>query len=176
MLMIKSNGGSGSFYSSSFNNFMGHKNAYTLDLDGYWSSTSTVAGNGVEYYNLTFNHWHGTCANGGTRAPVQMLCPAGAPCYDMTIENFYIWTESGSEILYKCENAYGSGACLKSGSSHTSYAETTSTVTTVPASSYSATTMAADLTAGFALTTSIPIPAIPTSFYPGLKPSSSLLG
>lgn len=28
--------------------------------------------------------------------------------------------------------------------------------------------MAADLTAGFGLTTSIPIPAIPTSFYPGL--------
>ncbi|KUJ23475.1 Rhamnogalacturonase A [Mollisia scopiformis] len=174
MLMIKSNGGSGSFYSASFNNFMGHSNAYTLDIDGYWSGQSVATGDGVLFYDITFNHWHGTCAAGATRAPIQALCPSGAPCYDITIENYYIWTESGSEVLYKCENAYGSGGCLNTGSSYTTYAETTKTVTSV--ASYSATTMAADLTAGFGLTTSIPIPAIPTSFYPGLAPSSALLG
>lgn len=133
MMLIKSNGGSGSFHSASFNNFMGHSNAYTLDIDGAWSGQSVAAGNGVQHYNLTFNHWHGTCAAGATRAPIQTLCPSGTPCYGITIENFYIWTESGSKELYKCANAYGSGGCLKSGSSHTAYAVTTQTVTTVPA-------------------------------------------
>jgi rhamnogalacturonan hydrolase len=33
-----------------------------------------------------------------------------------------------------------------------------------------------DLAAGFALTESIPIPTIPTSFFPGAAPASALLG
>lgn len=132
-MMIKSNGGSGSLYDVSFNNFMGHSNLYTLDMDGAWSGQSVVAGSGVTYDNITFNHWRGTCASGTDRAPIQALCPSGTPCYDITIENFYIWTDTGSAVLYKCANAYGSGGCLKSGSSHTSYAATTSTVTSVPA-------------------------------------------
>jgi rhamnogalacturonan hydrolase len=35
--------------------------------------------------------------------------------------------------------------------------------------------MAADLTAGFAITASIPIPTVPTTFYPGLTPISARL-
>lgn len=130
MFMIKSNGGSGSLYNCQFNNFMGHTNAYTLDLNAYWTNETLAAGNGVEYYGLTFNHWHGTCANGATRAPIQVLCPSEVPCYDIAIENYYIWTESGSDELYKCENAYGSGPCLNAGSSYTTYT-TTYTVTTM---------------------------------------------
>lgn len=79
-------------------------------------------------------------------------------------------------MLYKCENAYGSGPCISTGTSYTAYSIVTKTVTSVPAASYSATTMAADLTAGFALTTSIPIPAVPTSYFPGLAPISAKLG
>ena len=41
---------------------------------------------------------------------------------------------------------------------------------------YSAAKMPNDLSTGFALTASIPIPAIPTSFYPGATPVSALLG
>ncbi|KAF4624337.1 hypothetical protein G7Y89_g13834 [Cudoniella acicularis] len=174
MLMIKSNGGSGSVTNCQFNNFMGHTNAYTLDIDGYWTEETLAAGDGVTFSSIVFNHWHGTCSDGATRAPIQALCPAGAPCTDITIENFYIWTESGDEVLYKCENAYGSGGCLNTGSGDTSYAETTMTVTSV--ASYTITTMTADLTAGFALTASIPIPTVPTTFFPGLAPSSARLG
>jgi rhamnogalacturonan hydrolase len=192
MLMIKSNGGSGSVYSCSFNNFIGHSNAYTLDVNGYWSSISPNPGNGVLFYDMTFNNWKGTCSNGATRAPLHFLCPSGAPCYGMSVANFNIWTEAGNEVLYKCENAYGSGPCLSSGASHTAYAIQTKTVTavtyvleTLPImefqlirgnSGYSITTMAADLKAGFGLSTSIPIPAVPTSFYPGLAPISAKLG
>ncbi|TVY36187.1 Rhamnogalacturonase A [Lachnellula occidentalis] len=176
MLMLKSNGGSGSVYSCQFTNFMGHSNAYTLDIDGYWSSQTTAAGDGVLYHDLTFSHWHGTCLNGGTRAAIQALCPSGAPCYNIDIENFYVWTEAGSQVLYKAENAYGTGGGLNTGASYTTYAVVTKTVTSVPAASYAITTMAADLTAGFAITASIPIPAVPTSFYPGLSPISAKLG
>jgi rhamnogalacturonan hydrolase len=133
MLMIKSNGGSGSVYSCSFNNFIGHSNAYTLDIDGYWSPETTAAGNGVLFHDLTFDHWHGTCSNGETRGPIKAFCPAGAPCYDITIEDFFIWTEAGSEVLYKLENAYGSGGGLNTGSDYTAYATTTHTVTSIAA-------------------------------------------
>jgi rhamnogalacturonan hydrolase len=129
--MIKSNGGSGSVYSCSFNSFMGHSNAYTLDIDGYWSSETIAAGDGVTFYDITFDHWHGTCSDGATRAPLQLLCPSGAPCYDITIESFDIWTETGDEVLYKCENAYGSGPCLSTGADYTAYSITTHTVTSV---------------------------------------------
>lgn len=43
-------------------------------------------------------------------------------------------------------------------------------------SGYSAAKMAEDLTVGFALNAMIPIPPIPTSFFPGAKPASALLG
>jgi rhamnogalacturonan hydrolase len=42
-------------------------------------------------------------------------------------------------------------------------------------SGYSITTMAADLKAGFGISASIPIPAVPTSYYPGLAPISAKL-
>ncbi|CZR61350.1 probable rhamnogalacturonase A precursor [Phialocephala subalpina] len=173
MFMIKSNGGSGSVYNCAFNNFMGHTNAYTLDVNAYWTDETLAAGNGVEYYDLTFDHWHGTCADGETRAPIQVLCPSEVPCYDITIESFYIWTETGSEELYKCSNAYGSGPCLNAGSSYTTYT-TTYTVTT--ASDYSYTTMAGELSSGLGITASIAIPTIPSSFFPSITPYSTLLG
>jgi rhamnogalacturonan hydrolase len=36
--------------------------------------------------------------------------------------------------------------------------------------------MPGELSAGLGITKSIPIPPIPTTFYPGLKPSKALLG
>lgn len=87
-----------------------------------------------------------------------------------------MWTDSGSYELYKCESAWGSGGCLRGGSAHTSFAVSTMTVTAAP-SGYSAPKMASDLASGFPISSSIPIPsAIPTSFYPGAKPASALLG
>lgn len=54
MLMIKSNGGSGYVEDVVFENFIGHGNAYSLDIDQYWSSMSAVAGDGVKLSNITF--------------------------------------------------------------------------------------------------------------------------
>ncbi|QKX61550.1 uncharacterized protein TRUGW13939_08702 [Talaromyces rugulosus] len=175
MMMIKSNGGSGTLENAVFENFIGHGNAYSLDLDAYWSSETPVDGDGVTYTNITFTNWHGGEADGSQRAPIRVICPDAVPCTDITISDWALWTESGEEQLYVCQSAYGDGFCLSSDSDVTSYAATTSTATAAP-SGYSAATMAADLADSFGTTASIPIPTIPTSFFPGQTPVSQLAG
>jgi rhamnogalacturonan hydrolase len=135
-----------------------------------------VDGDGVTYTNITFTNWHGGEADGSQRAPIRIVCPDAVPCTDITISDWALWTESGDEQLYECESAYGDGFCLQdSDSDVTSYAKITSTATAAP-SGYSASTMAADLSDSFGTTASIPIPTIPTSFFPGQTPVSQLAG
>ncbi|KAJ5529817.1 hypothetical protein N7527_003210 [Penicillium freii] len=174
MYMVKSNGGSGNVENLILENFIGHGNAYSLDIDSAWSSMKKVSGDGVQLTNVTIKNWKGTEANGAQRGPIKVKCADGAPCTDVTIEDFAMWTESGSSQLYNCESAYGSGACLKGGDEHTAYT-TTQTVKSAP-SGYSAATMASDLATAFGTASPIPIPAIPTSFYPGATPVSALAG
>lgn len=83
-----------------------------------------------------------------------------------------MWTESGSVEYYKCADAWGSGYCLEGGTAHTEYGTVTSTVTSAPAG-YSATTMPGQLTAGLGLTTSIAIPTVPNTFFPGATPATA---
>ncbi|KAK1139183.1 hypothetical protein N8T08_001239 [Aspergillus melleus] len=175
MMFVKSNGGSGTVSDVTFENFIGHGNAYSFNIDSYWSSMSSQGGKGVEHSNFTIKNWKGTEANGAARGPVKIICPDGVPCYDINFEDFAMWTEEGERQTYVCQNAYGSGFCLQEGSGDSDYAVTTSTVTQAP-SGYSAPTMASDLTADFGSTVSIPIPTIPTSFYPGVTPISALMG
>lgn len=172
MMMIKSNGGDGLVENVVFENFIGHGNAYSLDIDQYWSSQSTADGNGVQLSNITISNWHGTEANGAQRGPIKVLCAGGAPCTDITITDFAMWTESGSSQWYACQSAYGSGFCLRDGSDTSSYAVTTTTASAAP-SGYSAPTMKEDLSAAFGTTASIPIPTHPASYFPDTKPISA---
>lgn len=98
-----------------------------------------------------------TLVNGVTRPPVSLICADGAPCTGVVLTNVNMWSQSGSAIA-KCESAYGSGlGCIKSGSSHTSYAVVTSTMTK-PSGYTTPTTMAGDLSAGFTSVSPIPTP------------------
>lgn len=135
----------------------------------------TIDGNGIFYHNITFKNWKGTELDGQTRPPIRIICPDATPCTDITIEDVDLWTEDGDSETYVCKNAYGSGACINSDSSSTATYASTATVTAAP-TGYSATTMAADLTSAFETDASIPIPTIPTSFYPGATPYSALAG
>lgn len=178
MMMIKSNGGSGLAADLLFENFIGHGNAYSLNIDQYWASMSAVEGDGVALNNVTFKNWKGTAANGAQRGPIKIMCADGAPCEDVVLDDFSMWTESGSKQFYSCRSAYGSGtgpvgaACLKSGSGG-SYAASTMTVSAAP-SGYTAATMDGDLKSAFGFTVSIPTPTWPSSFYPGVTPVSRL--
>jgi rhamnogalacturonan hydrolase len=174
MMMIKSNGGSGYVEDVRFENFIGHGNAWNLDIDQYWASMSAAAGDGVKLTNLTFNNWKGTVANGAQRGPVKVVCADNAPCTDITISDLAMWTETGSKNTYQCRSGYGSGFCLKAGTA-ASYAATTSTQTAAP-TGYSAPSMAENLKTAFGTASSIPIPTMPASFYPGVAPVSKLAG
>ena len=171
MIMLKSDGGNGSVSNSYFTNFIGHNNAYSLYIDAYWTDLPVQPGAGVLYTGLTFNEWHGDCADGALRAPISLVCPTGQPCTGIVIENFAMWTLTGSYEYYKCENAWGSGACLVGGSAHTAVPITTQTVASPP-SGYAAPTMPGQLPAGLGLTVSIAIPTVPTTFFPGATPAT----
>lgn len=175
MYMIKSNGGSGTVSNVLLDNFIGHGNAYSLDIDQYWASIAVAAGPGIALENITVTNWHGTESSGTSRGPIKILCADGAPCTDFAISDFAMWTETGSSQWYTCRSAYGSGYCLhESGSS--SYAVSTTTVSAAP-SGFSAATMPYDLQSpGPGYTVSIPIPTIPASFFPGVPPISPLAG
>lgn len=180
MYMIKSNGGSGTVSNVVLENFIGHGNAYSLDIDQYWASISPVAGAGVQLNNIQITNWTGIEADGAERRPVKVVCADGAPCTAVDITDFAMWTETGHTEVNECESAYTDRSpapfCLKAGSSHTSYAAVKQTVMAAPAG-YAAPTMAADLaTPTWGTTTVIPIPTIPSSFFPDTKPIKALAG
>jgi len=54
MMMIKSNGGSGHMSNVVMENFIGHSNAYSLDIDQHWSPMKVASGSGVKLSNITF--------------------------------------------------------------------------------------------------------------------------
>ncbi|KAI1296205.1 RGase A [Xylaria venustula] len=172
MIFFKSNGGSGSASGLSYSNFYGHKNAYGIYVDSAWTEETLASGNGVSYSDITFSDFYGDVDTGTSRPPVYFNCPAEVPCTGITVENVAIWTDSGSEIYYKCENAFGSGACLVDTSDTYEYTSV-ATVTATPAG-WSVTTMPWDLATPPASTASIAIPTYPSSFFPDTAPISAL--
>ncbi|KAL1943442.1 hypothetical protein VTO73DRAFT_4517 [Trametes versicolor] len=171
--MIKSNLGSGYVRNVLFQNFISRGVAYGLNINQFWSSQTPGTGAGVQLSNITFQNWDGNVVDGVARPPIQLICADGAPCFDITLDNVNMWSQTNKAVV-KCESAFGSGvSCIRSGSSHTSYAIVTQSATQ-PAGYTTPTTMAGDLTAGFATNAAIPTPTIPTSFFPGLAQISPL--
>ncbi|KAH8881749.1 glycoside hydrolase family 28 protein [Thozetella sp. PMI_491] len=175
MMMLKSNGGSGPVRHAGFYNFTGHANNYTLNLDGFWVGKEVDPGDGVEYDEVTIAGWTGTCKDGNKYPPLMLQCPAKWSCGGVEVDDFNVWTETGTSELFKCQNAYGYGACLNPYAGNGAY-KTTMTVQSMATEKYSIKTMPTEATKGLGITTSIEIPAVPTTFYPGLKPTSTLLG
>jgi rhamnogalacturonan hydrolase len=55
MMMIKSRGGSGIMKNVLMENFIGHSNAWSLDIDQQWASLKQPnPGSGVDLANITF--------------------------------------------------------------------------------------------------------------------------
>jgi hypothetical protein len=100
------------------------------------------------------------------------MCADGAPCTNIHIKDFAMWTDSGSSVSYSCQSAYGTGACLKSGNGG-AYPTVKQTISSPP-STYRAPRMPWDLKQSFGTTTFIPIPEIPDYFFPGTKPIKAL--
>jgi rhamnogalacturonan hydrolase len=131
MLQIKSNGGSGSMYNGIFRNFTGHANVQGLSIDAFWAQQTAAPGDGVEYYDLTFSNWAGTCTN--EKPPIELLCAGMFPCSSLLIQNFNVWVETGTNQVYKCKNAYGIGACMNQFAGNGEYTSTTTVASMDPA-------------------------------------------
>lgn len=178
--MLKSNGGSGSVSNLVLENFIGHSNAYSLNIEQYWESMKTLPGDGVQLFNIKISNWTGTAADGKQRGPLQIKCADEAPCTGVDVTDFKMWTEKGDTQTYICRSAYSNDTsseseyCLDSGSA-SEYPATTKTVTTAP-TGYEALKLDDDLEKDFGFTVSIPIPAMPTSFFPGQAPIKALAG
>jgi rhamnogalacturonan hydrolase len=108
------------------------------------------------------------------RGPIKVVCSDQRPCTGIRIQDFAVWTESGSSITYTCRSAYGSGGCLKAGSGG-AYAEVKRVVSSPPAN-YRAPTMQWDLRSSPGTNTPIGIPTMPSSFFPGKRPIKALAG
>lgn len=166
---LKTNGGSGTVTNLRYENVIVKEGAYVLALNEAWGDSD--GGAGVQITNASFVNWYGTNID-NSRPTIRLQCADAEPCTDITIDNVNLWTTDGDYVYWECESAFGTGACLRDGTA-SSYAISYTTISTAPA--YSASTMAADLSSAFPSTTSFSIPAIPTSFYPGVTPLSPLL-
>ncbi|GAB7360678.1 hypothetical protein MBLNU230_g0557t1 [Neophaeotheca triangularis] len=178
MYMLKSSGGGGSVTDILLENFIGHHNAYSLDIDQYWSSMSRLSGPGVQLSHITARNWTGTELHGRARGPIKLACEDNKPCTAIELRDINMWTETGESQFYSCRSAYGPepAYCLpEAGERATAYAERRVTVTTPP-EGYEAPTMAADLTSGVGITESIAVPTMPASFFPGKAPFSAFAG
>lgn len=65
---------------------------------------------------------------------MNVICPSGVPCTGITISDFEIWTDSGTSVLWKCENAFGSGGCLGSRIGKAAFTSTVTVKAAAPAS------------------------------------------
>ncbi|EJD00593.1 uncharacterized protein FOMMEDRAFT_187129 [Fomitiporia mediterranea MF3/22] len=171
IFMIKSNGGNGTVKNVVFDTFLSRGTAYGLNVDQYWSELAEQAGDGVQLRNITFKNWDGAVIDGVRRSPIQFLCADGALCTGMTLQNVSLWSDTNA-ATNKCRSAFGSGACLRSGTP-SSYPAVTTTISRPPGYS-TPPTLSGDLSTGFATNSSIPIPTIPTMFFPGLPQISPL--
>ncbi|KAI7321581.1 Rhamnogalacturonase [Hortaea werneckii] len=139
-------------------------------------------GDGVQLSDIKVSNWTGTEKDGMQRGPVKILCADGAPCTGVDLVDINMWTDCGDSQTYVCQSAYTNKHrspalyCMDGGSDHVAYDAVTRTVTAAP-TGYAAPTMSADLsTHSWGTTAEIPIPTIPSSFFPGTSPMKALAG
>lgn len=85
-----------------------------------------------------------------------------------------MWTDIGNQVQHVCQNAYGSGVCLKWGSGD-AYPVVKKTITVSPAG-HKAPRLEWDLNQSTGSTVAIKIPDWPASFFPGTSPIKPLAG
>ncbi|KIM94056.1 glycoside hydrolase family 28 protein [Oidiodendron maius Zn] len=158
---IKTNKGSGTVKNISWDSVIVQSGSYPLTIDEAWGTSN--GGKGVQISGLKYTNWHGT--NVQNSRPVIRLD-----------YNVNLWTVDGNYVIWSCENAYGTGACLRGGNKYAAYG-VTETEKSAPnlSRNYASATMSGDLAKPYPSTKAFIIPPIPTTFFPGQKPVSKLL-
>ncbi|KAJ5673551.1 CAZyme family GH28 [Penicillium longicatenatum] len=101
-------GGSGYVTNVTFSNFRSLASLYGLDINQYWQNTYTPDTGAVTLSNLVFRNFSGSVANGATRPPLYLFANDLTFATNVTVEDFTVWTESGSSIVNKISNIFGS--------------------------------------------------------------------
>ncbi|KAI3577507.1 pectin lyase fold/virulence factor [Fusarium oxysporum f. sp. albedinis] len=136
-------GGSGHVTNITFENFRSKASLYGLDINQYWQNTFEPDTGAVALSNLVFKNFSGSVADGSKRPPLFLVANDLSFATNVTVEDFSIWTESGSSVVNKISNIFGHGdnsygqangiKSLSSGQAPTAYTSTY-TVTATPTS------------------------------------------
>ncbi|KAJ5917236.1 CAZyme family GH28 [Penicillium verhagenii] len=102
-------GGSGYVTNVTFSNFRSLASLYGLDIDQYWQNTYTPDTGSVTLSNLLFQNFSGSVANGVTRPPLYFFANDLTFATNVTVEDFSVWTETGTTVVNKISNIFGTG-------------------------------------------------------------------
>ncbi|KAK9575064.1 hypothetical protein V6Z90_010061 [Aspergillus fumigatus] len=102
-------GGSGYVTNVTFFNFRSKASLYGLNINQYWQNTFEPDTGSVTLSNLVFRNFSGSVANGVQRPPLYLIANDLTYATNVTVEDFTVWTESGSSIVNKISNVFGHG-------------------------------------------------------------------
>ncbi|KAI3546968.1 murein transglycosylase [Colletotrichum abscissum] len=129
-------GGSGYVTNVTFENFRSKASLYGLDVNQYWQNTFEPDTGAVALSNLVFRNFSGSVADGAKRPPLYLIANDLTYATNVTVEEFSLWTESGTSVVNKIsnifgagDNSYGTGNGIKSLAAKASPAPYTSTYT-----------------------------------------------
>ncbi|KAJ6134255.1 hypothetical protein N7523_000577 [Penicillium sp. IBT 18751x] len=135
-------GGSGYVTNVTFTNFRSLGSLYGLDINQYWQNSFEPDTGSVTLSNLVFRNFSGSVADGALRPPLYLFASDLTFATNVTVEEFTVWTDSGTVIVNKISNIFGTGddsygsdtriASLEAGQSPYPYTSTY-TVTATPA-------------------------------------------
>ncbi|KAJ5740298.1 endo-rhamnogalacturonase F [Penicillium malachiteum] len=102
-------GGSGYVTNVTFVNFRSLSSLYGLNLNQYWQNTFTPDTGSVALSNIAFKNFSGSIADGAERPPLYLIANDLTFATNITLEDFSVWTESGTYVVNKINNVFGTG-------------------------------------------------------------------
>ncbi|KAJ5313750.1 uncharacterized protein N7443_000634 [Penicillium atrosanguineum] len=100
-------GGSGYVTNVTFSNFRSLNSLYGLDINQYWQNTFEPDTGSVTLSNLVFRNF--SVVDGALRPPLYLVASDLTFATNVTVEEFTVWTETGTDIVNKISNVFGTG-------------------------------------------------------------------
>ncbi|KOS41525.1 hypothetical protein ACN38_g7604 [Penicillium nordicum] len=100
-------GGFGYVTNITFTNFRSLGSLYGLDINQYWQNTFEPDTGAVALSNLVFRNFSGSVADGVKRPPLYLVANDLSFATNVTVEDFSVWTESGTTVVNKISNIFG---------------------------------------------------------------------
>ncbi|KAF7592803.1 hypothetical protein BBP40_012486 [Aspergillus hancockii] len=102
-------GGSGYVTNITFENFRSKASLYGLNINQYWQNTFTPGTGAVKLSNIVFRNVSGSIADGAKRPPLHLIANDLSFATNVTVEDIFVWTESGDKVVNKISNVFGTG-------------------------------------------------------------------